>query len=240
MTSEESIEVIKQDIPCEHDADLIEALEMAIQALSQEPCENCCNGNQIEKAKLCQKSYLAGMEHKQEPCTDAIDRAEAQTAIMMSKDAYLYKGHPTIRVSDAVQAIRELPSVIPTQTNTLENTLGDAISRREALKCLNGTWGDYSVLNEVFERINELPSVTPKPDNKYRKEAKRWKNKWLKLRKSKTGHWIGIDEEPHEDFECDVCGYVCSTFTANIKPSDEYKYCPNCGVKMQERSGKEV
>lgn len=30
----------------------------------QEPCSNCCNGNQIEKAKLCQKSYLAGMEHK--------------------------------------------------------------------------------------------------------------------------------------------------------------------------------
>ena len=38
MTREEAIEVIKQDIPCEHDADLIEALEMAIQALSQEPC----------------------------------------------------------------------------------------------------------------------------------------------------------------------------------------------------------
>ena len=44
----------------------------------------------------------------------------------------------------------------------------DAVSRREALKCLNGTWGDYSVLNEVFERINKLPSVTqngtPIPD----------------------------------------------------------------------------
>ena len=37
----------------------------------------------------------------------------------------------------------------------------DVISRREALKCLNGAWGDYSVLNEVFERIDKLPSVTP-------------------------------------------------------------------------------
>ena len=45
------------------------ALKMAIKALEQEPCEDCCNGNQIEKAKLCQKSYLAGMEHKQEPKT---------------------------------------------------------------------------------------------------------------------------------------------------------------------------
>ena len=47
------------------------------------------------------------------------------------------------------------------------------------------------------------------------------------------GHWIGIDEEPHEDYECDSCGYVVSTFTANIKPSDEYKFCPNCGARME-------
>ena len=37
MTREEAIEVIEQDIPCEHDTDLIEALEMAIKALEQEP-----------------------------------------------------------------------------------------------------------------------------------------------------------------------------------------------------------
>jgi hypothetical protein len=34
MTREEAIEVIEQDIPCEHDRDLIEALEIAISALS--------------------------------------------------------------------------------------------------------------------------------------------------------------------------------------------------------------
>ena len=50
----------------------------------------------------------------------------------------------------------------------------------------------------------------------------------------KTGHWIGIDEEPHEDYECNRCGYVVSTYTANIEPHTEYKYCPNCGAKMQE------
>ncbi len=36
----------------------------------QKTCEDCCNDNQIEKAKLCQKSYIAGMEHKQELKTD--------------------------------------------------------------------------------------------------------------------------------------------------------------------------
>lgn len=35
MTREEAIEVIEQDIPCEHDRDLIEALDMAISALSE-------------------------------------------------------------------------------------------------------------------------------------------------------------------------------------------------------------
>lgn len=50
----------------------------------------------------------------------------------------------------------------------------------------------------------------------------------------KTGHWIDIDEEPHEDYECDNCGYVVSTYTANIEPHTEYKYCPNCGAKMKE------
>lgn len=40
MTREEAIEVLQQDIPCELDTDLIEALEMAIKALEQEPCED--------------------------------------------------------------------------------------------------------------------------------------------------------------------------------------------------------
>lgn len=50
----------------------------------------------------------------------------------------------------------------------------------------------------------------------------------------KTGHWIGIDEEPHEDYECDKCGYVVSTYSANIEPHTEYKFCPNCGCHMVE------
>lgn len=35
MTREEAIEVIEQDIPCEYDKDLIEALDMAIKALDK-------------------------------------------------------------------------------------------------------------------------------------------------------------------------------------------------------------
>lgn len=68
-------------------------------------------------------------------------------------------------------------------------------------------------LEEAIDAVDNMPSVKPQP---------------------KMGHWIGIDEEPHEDYECDRCGYVVSTYTANIEPHTEYKYCPNCGAKMQE------
>ena len=44
----------------------------------------------------------------------------------------------------------------------------------------------------------------------------------------KTGLWIGIDEEPHEDWECDNCGFVIWA-DENI---EKFHYCPNCGAKM--------
>lgn len=64
----------------------------------------------------------------------------------------------------------------------------------------------------IDEYIGELPSVKQEP---------------------KIGHWIAIDEKPHEDYECDKCGYTISTYTANIEPHTEYKYCPNCGCRME-------
>lgn len=49
MTREEAIEVIEQDIPCEHDTDLIEALEMAIKALEQEPCDDVVSREAVKE-----------------------------------------------------------------------------------------------------------------------------------------------------------------------------------------------
>lgn len=92
-------------------------------------------------------------------------------------------------------------------------TREDAISRKAAIDAIwNGINMDIYT-REVKEVLEALPPVTPQ---------------------QKMGHWIATDEEPHEDFECDGCGYTVSTCTANIKPHMEYKYCPNCGAKMQE------
>ncbi len=45
-----------------------DCVRVAIEALKEQSCDDCCNGNQTEKAKLCQKSYIAGMEHTFEDC----------------------------------------------------------------------------------------------------------------------------------------------------------------------------
>ena len=48
-----------------------------------------------------------------------------------------------------------------------------------------------------------------------------------------TGCWVGIDDFPYDDWECDRCGG--QVYGTNA-PYEEYKYCPNCGTKMEAQS----
>ena len=106
------------------------------------------------------------------------------------------------------EAIRDdLPTVKPTVKPSVKEC-EDCVSRSAALDAC-----DQSInIIEARDRIEELRSVQPE---------------------RKTGRWIGIDDEPHEDYECSNCGYVCSTFSANIEPHTEFKFCPNCGARME-------
>ena len=85
---------------------------------------------------------------EQEPCEDAIDRAEAMTEIMMfagnvkSDEEDIY-----IKVSDAVQLLRELPLVTPKGVTVTEF----ADRCREC--------GREKVLEKIREEIEQLPSV---------------------------------------------------------------------------------
>lgn len=83
----------------------------------QEPCNSCCGGDQKEKAKLCQKSYLAGLEHRQEPCKDAISRKAALEAILTSVPDFCGsdEGGNLINRNETASYIRNLPSIIPKQ-----------------------------------------------------------------------------------------------------------------------------
>ncbi len=47
----------------------------------------------------------------------------------------------------------------------------------------------------------------------------------------KKGEWIGIDDYPHEDWECSVCG---SVFCGNDAFREEAHFCPTCGADMRK------
>jgi hypothetical protein len=81
----------------------------------QEPCNSCCGGDQREKAKLCQKSYLAGLEHRQEPCEDAISREAALEAILTRVPDFCGSDEDgnLIYRNETASYIRNLPSVTP-------------------------------------------------------------------------------------------------------------------------------
>lgn len=57
---------------------------------------------------------------------------------------------------------------------------------------------------ELYMAVYDLPSVTPK---------------------QKAGKWI---EHCYQNLSCSNCGYIVADTDI-----DEYKYCPNCGAKME-------
>ena len=44
----------------------------------------------------------------------------------------------------------------------------------------------------------------------------------------KTAAWVGIDQEPHEVYECNACGWLLYD-----EDWTDFKYCPNCGARME-------
>ncbi len=99
------------------------AIEDGVEALhkflEQESCGACCGGNQEEKAKLCQKSYLMGMEHKadQQPCEKAISQKsvlEVLRDITYSREFCIEHNIDwSLSLAVAELVINRLPSVTP-------------------------------------------------------------------------------------------------------------------------------
>ena len=72
---------------------------------------------------------------------------------------------------------------------------------------------EFGITRNEFKRIelviSEFPTVDTEP--------------------VRHGSWVGIDDFPHEDWECTNCGYI-------IYGDDDIRdlhYCPNCGARME-------
>lgn len=67
---------------------------------------------------------------------------------------------------------------------------------------------------DVDEMLQNLPSAQPE---------------------RKKGHWVEIGDEPYDEWECDVCGFVIDG-SGCIDPEeyrDVYRFCPRCGSDMR-------
>ncbi len=116
---------------CQYLINLMNVLEKQIQG----SCEDCCDGAQNEKAKLCQKSYLAGMEHYKNlhSCDNAVYRQALLAKAEEEAKGIIVKPMP-VDVSD-IAGIRLMTraEVIAFRDNA------GAASAREILK-YNGPW----------------------------------------------------------------------------------------------------
>lgn len=92
-----------------------------------------------------QEEIIKALE--QEPCEDVIDRAEAMTEIMMfAGNVKSYKEDIYIKVSDAVQLLRELPPVNlqEPKTDVLDKIRAEIkLNRNEWIKGKDAEWHTY-------------------------------------------------------------------------------------------------
>lgn len=101
---------------------------------------------------------------------------------------------------------------------------GDMISRQAVLDMIDNaqiiTDGEFRGYCTEDIDINILPPVSTE----------------------KVGCWVEIDDEPHEVWECDHCGFVIdgSGCVDPYEYRDIYKYCPNCGAKMETQEETET
>ena len=99
--------------------------------------------------------------------------------------------------------------------------MSDYISREAAIESLVNYYNSMQDFvgyntpkkNAVGECIERLKTDIPAAD----------------VRLNVTGTWVGIDDYPHEEWECDECGCIVSN---SDDPWNYWHFCPNCGAKM--------
>lgn len=96
--------------------------------------------------------------------------------------------------------------------------MNDLISRKWLMECVNEGWIKFDTekdKNIYVHLVRDIaPSAQPERPN---------------------GHWVEVGDEPYDEWECDVCGFVIDG-SGCVDPEeyrDVYKYCPRCGSDMR-------
>lgn len=132
-------------------------------------------------------------------------------------------GDSTGTQQDICKFLVDLMDVLETQ-----GPCEDCVSRQAVLDALNNhTYSeefcvehhiDWSInLGTAHIVINDLPSVTPQP---------------------KTGKWIKycIPRCGEQHYRCTSCGYYINFGQWGEVYTKQFKYCPNCGARMEAES----
>ena len=150
---------------------------------------------------------------------------------IMERNVNKYINHGIYEVSDADGAVHvEFGEAINILNGMLEQQpCEDAINRQAVFESIeddasNGVYShfaSYEDAQKFKETIKALSPVTPiRP----------------------KGAWTAIDEEPHETWECDHCGFVidCSGCVDPTEYRDTFKFCPRCGTEMVKAESEEA
>ena len=175
----------------------------------------------------------------QEPCEDAISRADA---IDQMEQSY--------NILDATDRIKALPPVTPIE-NEIENEIlilqaykrgyddalstkdhekpqepcEDAVSREAAIEVIYGN--EYK--KDMRHALEQLPSVQPIIIHRDR-TVQDFVDKCRECGRIRKGHWIDYSDEGY--VECPYCEHA-TTCEDNI---DELHYCFWCGAEMVKES----
>ena len=172
------------------------ALVKAVQALKQ-PFE------QIEWERDCAIEQLKelgyGLGERVRTSDDAISRQGAIEAFSDMRDGFPKTNGSVYTDISIVSVINDLPPVTPIQP------CDDAVSRQAVQEANTISIELKENPHQMWQRIQNLPSVTPKP---------------------KTGKWIWSERKFIDVCKCSECG--CGSWEM------EFNFCPSCGAKMED------
>ena len=177
---------------------------------------------------------------------DARDFEALEMAIKaLEQPKYFINGSGEVIVLDEFKDIPIMAYSQGKQDALSQEPCDDAISRDAAiniasLHCLT--------IDETVKALEQLPSVTQKSAKDYLdmadRKAKKIKDA-LTDNPHKSGTWIAQQEANGDDYfkaydisgdmtyaakyKCDKCGFI----QICIEDHGQYKYCPNCGARME-------